>query len=188
MSFINNTVISNDATASSGVLFNTDAAAQANVGPPNCTTVGAETTCQPITTSTKQPSGLETAPHTSNLMAAFTGASGACPTGMPNCTKISNPVLENNIFWQNRTFNITVGGLDSGIQGLQNIVTLIPTLNQAGHPTGYCPSGAVYWDIGVAGDTAANNHGSGYTLNPTYSILTDASDYPNSNNQGAIQP
>ncbi|MGA3806977.1 Ig-like domain-containing protein [Ralstonia nicotianae] len=184
VSFINNTVVSNDATASSGVLFNTDAAAQANVGPPNCTTVGAETTCQPITTSTNQPAGLETAPHTGNLNTAFTGASGACPAGMPNCTKISNPLMTNNLFWQNRTFHITVGGLDTGIQGLQNIVTLIPTLNQAGHPTGYCPSGAVYWDIGVAGDTAANNHGSGYTLNPTYSILTDATDYPNQNNRG----
>ena len=184
VSFINNTVISNDATATSGVLFNTDAATQANVGPPNCTTVGAETTCKPITTSTNQPAGLEVAPHTANLIAAFNGASGACPAGMANCTQISNPILENNIFWQNRTFHITVGGLDSGIQGLQNIVTLVPTLNQAGHPTGYCPQGAVYWDIGVAGDTAANSHDSGYTLNPTYSILTDASDYPAQNNRG----
>lgn len=184
VSFINNTVISNDTTASSGVLFNTDAATQANVGPPNCTTVGAETTCQPITTSTYQPAGFETAPHTSNLMAAFTGASGDCPDGMDNCTQISNPLMQNNIFWQNRTFYITVGGLNAGIQGLQNIVTLNPTLNQAGQTTGYCDPNAVYWDIGIAGDTAANNHGSGFTLNPTYSILTDASDYPNANNRG----
>jgi hypothetical protein len=45
VNFINNTVISNDSTASAGVLFNTALAAQANVGPPNCTTVGSETTC-----------------------------------------------------------------------------------------------------------------------------------------------
>jgi Bacterial cadherin-like domain len=184
VSFVNNTVVSNDATASAGVLFNTDLATQANVPPPHCTTVGAETTCQPITTSTNQPAGLETAPHTVNLVAAFAGASGACPAGTSNCTKVSNPVMSNNIFWQNRAFHITVGGLDSGIQGLQNIVTLVPTLNQSGHPTGYCASGAVYWDIGVAGDTAANNHASGFTLNPTYSILTDASDYTGGNNLG----
>ncbi|PTB18449.1 hypothetical protein C9I57_22900 [Trinickia symbiotica] len=184
VSFINNTVVSNDATASSGVLFNTDGATQANVGPPNCTTVGGETTCQPITTSTNQPAGLETAPHTANLVTAFAGASGACPAGVSNCTQVSSPVIANNIFWQNRTFHITVGGLNAGIQGLQNIVTLNPTLNQAGHPTGYCPAGAVYWDIGVAGDTAASNHGSGFTLSPTYSILTDANDYTGQNNLG----
>jgi hypothetical protein len=184
VSFINNTIVANDATASAGVLFNTEGAAQANVGPPNCTTVGAETTCQPITTSTNQPAGLETAPHTANLVVAFNGASGACPAGTSNCTKVSNPVMSNNLFWQNRTFHITVGGLDQGIQGLQNIVTLVPTLNQSGHPTGYCPTGATYWDIGVAGDTAANNHASGFTLNPTYSILTDATDYPGQHNIG----
>ncbi|KFX29753.1 Ig-like domain-containing protein [Ralstonia solanacearum] len=184
VSFINNTVISNDATASSGVLFNTDAAAMANVGPPNCTTNGADTTCQPITTSTDQPAGFEVAPHTSNLNAAFVGSDGSCPSGMSNCTTISSPIMSNNIFWQNRTFHITVGGLDQGIQGLQNIVTLNPTLNQAHHSTGYCDPNAHYWDIGVAGDTAANNHGSGYTLNPTYSILTDASDYPGNSNLG----
>jgi hypothetical protein len=92
--------------------------------------------------------------------------------------------MSNNLFWQNRSFYITVGGLNQGIQGLQNIVTLNPTLNQAGHPTGYCPSGATYWDIGVAGDTAASNHASGFTLNPTYSILTDANDYAGQNNIG----
>jgi hypothetical protein len=184
VSFVNNTIASNDATATAGVLFNTDLATQANVGPPNCTTVGADTTCKPTTTSTNQPAGLETAPHTANFVAAFVGARGACPVGMANCTKISNPVLTNNLFWQNRTFHITVGGLNAGIQGLQNIVTLNPTLNQSGHPTGYCPAGATYWDIGVAGDAAANNHGSGFTLNPTFSILTDATDYPGQHNLG----
>lgn len=184
VSFVNNTVISNDATASAGVLFNTRFATQANVGPPNCTTVGAETTCQPITTSTYQPAGLETARHTANLIAAFTNQNVACPAGLPHCTTFSNPVMTNNIFWQNRTFYITVGGLNAGIQGLQNIVTLTPTLNQAGHPTGYCDPHAVYWDIGAFGDTGPSNHGSGLTLSPRFSILTDAGDYPGQNNVG----
>jgi hypothetical protein len=81
VSFINNTVISNDATASSGVLFNTDGAAMANVGPPNCTTVGADTTCQPITTSTEQPAGLEVAPHTAKFVSAFVGSDARARTG-----------------------------------------------------------------------------------------------------------
>src|SRR4029077_7160842 len=46
-------------------------------------------------------------------------------------------------------------------------------------------SGANYWDIGVFGDTGANNHGSKFTLNPQWSFLTDANDYPSGNNFGA---
>ncbi|MEX3953709.1 Ig-like domain-containing protein [Paraburkholderia sp. EG287B] len=185
VSFINNTVISNDTTATAGVLFNTAAATQANVGPPNCTTSGSETTCQPTTTSQYEPAGLETARHTQNLVAAFTRPNVKCPAGHPDCTTFSNPVLTNDLFWQNRTFYITVGGLDPGIAGLQNVVTLNPSLNQAGHATGYCDPKAVYWDIGAFGDTGAANHGSGLTMNPRYSILTDAGDYPNANNSGS---
>lgn len=185
VSFINNTVISNDSTATAGVLFNTSAATQANVGPPNCTTSGAETTCQPTTTSQYEPAGLETARHTQNLVAAFTKPNVKCPAGNPSCTTFSNPVLTNDLFWQNRTFYITVGGLDPGIAGLQNVVTLNPPLNQAGHATGYCDPKAVYWDIGAFGDTGAANHASGLKMNPRYSILTDAGDYPNANNSGS---
>jgi len=185
VSFINNTVVSNDSTASAGVLFNTPAATQANVGPPNCTTVGAETTCNPITTSNFEPAGLETARHTSNFIAAFTNQSVTCPAGLPNCTTFSNPVLTNNLFWQNRSFFITVGGLNPTIPGLQNTVALNPTLNQAGQKTGYCDPHAMYWDIGAFGDTGAGNHSSGVTLSPKYSILTDAGDYPNAHNLGS---
>jgi len=187
VSFINNTVVSNDSTASAGVLFNTNAATQANIPPPtNCTTVGGETTCPPITTSTYQPAGLETARHTPNLIAAFNGQSATCPAGLPGCTTFSNPVLSNNLFWQNRSFYISVGGLNLGIPGLQNIVTLNPTLNQAGHATGYCDTTkVVYWDIGAYGDTGPANHASGLTLSPQYSILTDAGDYSGQSNLGS---
>jgi hypothetical protein len=77
-----------------------------------------------------------------------------------------------------------VGGLDAGIQGLQNIVTLLPTLNQANQVTGYCDPNAHYWDIGVMGDMGATTHDSGYTLNPMYSVLTDTADYDGSNQGG----
>jgi len=43
--------------------------------------------------------------------------------------------------------------------------------------TGACPAGSSYWDIGVRGDTGPASHGSGFTLNPRNSVLTDASDY-----------
>ncbi|PFH08600.1 hypothetical protein BCF11_0965 [Collimonas sp. PA-H2] len=184
VNLVNNTIVSNDSTASAGVLFNTDAATKANVGPPNCTTVGSTTTCSPVTTSQYEPAGLETARHTTNLITAFTVPSVACPAGLPNCTTFSNPVLSNNLFWQNRSFYITVGGLNPAIPGMQNVVTLNPTLNQAGHATGYCDPNAIYWDIGTFGDTAPNNHASGLTLSPKFSILTDAADYPGASNLG----
>ncbi|ALL70996.1 signal peptide protein (plasmid) [Paraburkholderia caribensis MBA4] len=184
VNFINNTVISNDSTASAGVLFNTALAAQANVGPPNCTTVGSETTCSPITTSTMQPSGLETAKHTQNFLTAFTAGGAGCPAG-EDCSHYSFPVLRNDVFWQNRTFYITVGGLNPNIPGLQNTVALNPTLNQAGHQTGYCDPNAVYWDLGAYGDTKPSDHSSGMRLAPQYSIITDAGDYPNAHNSSA---
>ncbi|MFM0228918.1 choice-of-anchor Q domain-containing protein [Paraburkholderia sediminicola] len=186
VSFVNNTVVSNDATASAGVLFNTKAAAQANVGPPNCTTVGSETTCNPITTSTYQPAGLETARHTANFVVTFTNPSVTCPAGLPNCTTFSNPLLTNNVFWQNRSFYITVSGQNPNIPGVQNTVALNPTLNQAGHPTGYCDSQhAVYWDIGAFGDTSAGSRQAGMSMSPRFSILTDAGDYPGANNSAS---
>jgi hypothetical protein len=184
VNLINNTIVSNDSTASAGVLFNTDAASQGNVPPPNCTTDGAKTTCSPTTTSQFEPAGLETARHTPNLIAAFTAPNVPCPAGLPNCTTFSNPVLTNNLFWQNRAFFITVGGLDPTIPGLQNVVRLNPVLNQAGHNTGYCDPNAVYWDVGAFGDTAPNDHSSGLTLSPRFSILTNAADYPGANNLG----
>ena len=182
VNFVNNTVVANDSTASAGVLFNTPAATQANVGPPNCTTVGSETTCSPITTSTFEPAGLETARHTQNFIVAFTNPGVACPAGLPNCTTFSNPVLTNNVFWQNRTFYITVGGKNPNIAGLQNAVTLNPSLNQAGKATGFCDPNAVYWDIGAFGDTSASSRQAALTMHPQYSILTDAADYPGAHN------
>ena len=188
--FINNTVVSNDTTASAGVLFNTLGAPQASTPPPGCdptnnpTCIGAA-----ITTSTIQAAGLVTMQNTSNLTAALP-ANISCPTGNysgasalnAQCRSISYPLIENDLFWQNRAFNITVGaGPTTGLLNQQNLVTLVPQLNQA--TTGACVSGANYWDIGVRGDTGPANH-SAYTLNPTYSILTNATGYTGAGVQG----
>jgi hypothetical protein len=188
--FINNTVVSNDTTASAGVLFNTLGAPQASTPPPGCdptnnpTCIGAA-----ITTSTIQAAGLVTMQNTSNLTAALP-ANISCPTGNysgasalnAQCRSISYPLIENDLFWQNRAFNITVGaGPTTGLLNQQNLVTLVPQLNQA--TTGACVGGANYWDIGVRGDTGPSNH-SAYTLNPTYSILTNATGYTGAGVQG----
>jgi hypothetical protein len=192
VNFINNTVVSNDVTASSGVLFNTDLAKKGNIPPPQCTNPPNPNvpdpicTGTPITTSTYQPAGLETARNTPNLEAAQTNVN--CFVATPPSACFSNPVLRNDLFWQNRSFFISVGGTGAGIQ--QNVVTLNPTLNQAGHQTGYCAPGAVYWDLGAFGDTGSTNHASGFTLNPTFSILTNltGTGYNTTNNRAPASP
>jgi hypothetical protein len=165
---INNTVASNDTTASAGVLFNAIGAPLTSAGAPNCTPSAGNAVC-----TSPQPAGLSSSGHTANLAGSFPGGGITCPIGNPNCSTVSYPVLENNLFWQNRAFNISVGGLGTGFLSQQNLVTLVPTLNQT--TTGQCVSGASYWDIGIRGDTGPVNHSSGFTLGPFNSILTSLS-------------
>jgi len=110
-----------------------------------------------------------------------------CPTGHPNCSAVSFPILYNDIFWQNRAFHIDVKapgatGTTAGIA--QALVTLVPALQQTA--TGACPAddGAAtptpvsYWDLGFRGDTGPTDHSSTFTLNPQASVLTDITSYP----------
>jgi hypothetical protein len=194
VSLINNTLVSNDTTASAGVLFNTLGAPMASTQsqPPATTNNG--------TTSLPQPAGLVTVQNSAQLTSSFAGIGTiTCPAGHPNCTKFSYPLLANNVFWQNRSFYIGVGALSAAYQ--QNIVSLYnasftgaqgtraanqpstdaTTPNGSGAiitgGTGACTPGANYWDIGVRGDTGPTNHASGITLAPTYSVLTNIAGY-----------
>jgi hypothetical protein len=199
VNIINNTIVSNDTTASSGVLFNTLGAPLASSQGPCAVARNADGTCpQPWTTSTPQPAGIVAIQNSSNLTANLpTTTPVVCPAGHfqgtnatnANCRDFSYPLLYNNVIWQNRTFNISVGGLGTGPVNQQNVVTLAPTLSQPSTAstgangggviitggTGACVSGANYWDIGVRGDTGPDNHSSGVQLAPTYSVLTDVS-------------
>jgi Bacterial Ig domain len=189
--FINNTVVSNDNTASAGVLFDTIGAPNANQPPPNCnpdlTTNPNQTGCNNgnVTTSNFEPAGLAMEPNSILLQTAF-GSTATCPSASPSC--MVPPTLENNFFWQNRSFHITTGPLTPGNQqGIQTVVTLAPSLSQT--VTGACPTsgfngtaGPTYWDLGVYGDTAAGNHASGYTLTPSYSIVDDPGYAPANHN------
>jgi len=201
VNFVNNTFASNDSTASAGTLFN---AYFAHLGsdqsPPPVTCVnGANGAC---TASQPQPAGLAASPNSPQLFTSLP-ATVNCPAGHASgtltngdCRSVSYPLLSNDIFWQNRSFHLEVGGTSSGgTDYLQSIVTLAPTLNQSSTPstatsvggvivtggTGACVNGATYWDLGVRGDTAPTNHSSGFTFAPTYSVLTDATGYPASN-------
>ncbi|PYU49061.1 MAG: hypothetical protein DMG53_05855 [Acidobacteria bacterium] len=186
--FINNTVMSNDTTASSGVLFNTLGAPIASSQGPCVTNPGTGLPPNPcVSGSTPQPAGLVSIQNSAVLIANLPNPI-TCPAGHfagttasnGTCRTVSYPLLANDVFWQNRPFNITVGALGGGTLNQQHVVTLVPTLSQTA--TGQCASGASYWDIGVRGDTGPSNHSSTVTLAPTYSVLTDAADYPSGNN------
>ncbi|MBI3449616.1 MAG: hypothetical protein HY049_11965 [Acidobacteria bacterium] len=207
VSFINNSVVNNDTTASAGVLFNSFGAPTSSVPP----------TCPGCTEEHDQPAGLVTMTNTPNLSGSLPTASGSliCPndglaanpygvcSGGSNpgghcatnaqcsgsggtcvlntlCAEVSLPVLANNVFWHNRAFHIKVTDPDpnNGVLGQQSSVALDPALSQAS--TGQCataPGTPRYWDIGVRGDDTPTTHESGFTLAPVRTILTDLTGY-----------
>jgi hypothetical protein len=203
VNFTNNTVVSNDTTASAGTLFNAYFAGLASdqSPPPGTCVNGANGAC---TASAPQPAGLSASPNSPQL-STLLPTSVTCPSGHASgtllngdCRQVSYPFLANNIFWQNRAFHLEVGGTTTGgTDYQQSLVTLHPTLNQPSTRstaaslngsiitggTGACVDGATYWDIGVRGDTGPTNHSSGFTLRPQYSVLTSVSGYTGHNNQ-----
>jgi hypothetical protein len=191
VNLINNTIISNDSTASASPLFGAFFANQTSAPTP-CPrdTIGANIRCVPL--SAPQPAGVSSATHSAEFLASLP-ASITCPAGHPinigspltgvvngDCRTVSFPVLFNNVLWQNRAFHIDVTqpGPNSGAQ--QATVTLVPQLNQTN--TGDCiapqANTSLYWDIGLRGDTSPTNHGSGHTFQPQASVLTDITGYP----------
>jgi hypothetical protein len=183
---INNTIMHNDTTASSGVLFSTLNAPLAAVPPNTIPSPACTSNCG--TSSLPQAAGLVVIQN-SAILTANLPTTVTCPpnhytvgtTGVnSNCRNASIPLLANDVFWQNRDFHISVGALGTGTLTQQAVVALLPTLSQT--TTGQCVTGATYWDIGVRGDTGPGNHGSGVTLAPTYSILTSTAGYPGTGN------
>ncbi len=180
VNIINNTIVSNDTTASSGVLFNT-------LGAPIASSQGpcAANASPCVTTSTPQPSGLVAIQNSAVLTDALSGFTLTCPANHPNCAKLSYPMLSNNLFWQNRAFNIQVGAFGGGTVNQQHVVVLAPSLpNQP--TTGACVAVPDpthnYWDLGVRGDTGptAGQRGT-ISLNPVHSILTAMNGYDGTN-------
>src|SRR3989440_358273 len=196
VNIINNTIASNDTTASSGVLFNTLGAPLASSQGPCAVARNPDGTCPaPWTTSTRQPAGVVAIQNSSQLFANLPPPSATggitCPAGHYQGTTAhdgtsrtaSYPAPSNTVIWDNPPLHITVGALGTGTINQQHTVTLVPALNQTA--TGQCVSSTNYWDIGVRGDTGPGNHGSGVTLNPLYSVLTSTSGYDASNTAGS---
>ena len=190
VNIINNTVVSNDTTASSGVLFNTIGAPLASASGPTCTA-----NCG--TNSAPQPAGLVSIQNSATLVANLPATNSTtpiiCPAGHGGgtgaggvtnglCRQVSYPELYNDVFWQNRSFHIGVGALGAGTTNQQHVVSLYnPTLPYSGSlgtaaasqsATGACVAGTSYWDIGVRGDTGPTTHASTFTLSPEASILS----------------
>jgi hypothetical protein len=203
VNIVNNTIISNDSTASSGVLFGSLFAPLASTPGTNCTVNNGAQSCP-------QVAGLVSVPNSPVLVANLPTSGLSCPAGHGangSCGVYSAPLLANNIIWQNRSFFIGVGGFGSGNQNQQKVVTLynaFTTTPAASQPqadattangggaiitggTGACTP-ASYWEIGVRGDTGPANHvvinGTTAVLAPTSTMLTDAGDYPSGNNLG----
>jgi hypothetical protein len=188
VNLINNTIVSNDTTASSGALFGAFFATQASAPTPCPPDVanqnGGSGSCVPL--SDPQPSGLSSAGHSAEFLASLP-ATIVCPAGHfstagggsatnGTCRSVSFPILYNDVFWQNRAFNIVVTNPGSGAQ--QATVTLVPALNQSS--TGQCvtpPAGSTYWDIGLRGDHGPTDHSSGVTFVPQASVLTSTAGY-----------
>jgi Bacterial Ig domain len=135
VNIINNTIVANDTTASSGALFNTIgaplASSQGPCPPGGRNAAGVCTVL--VTTSTPQPAGIVAIQNSSNLVASLP-TNVTCPTGHydttlgtagnGSCRKTSFPELYNNVIWQNRSFYIAVGPLGSGTVNQQNVVNL----------------------------------------------------------------
>jgi hypothetical protein len=193
VSFVNNTVVSNDTTASAGVLFKTLGAIYSASPPPGCTpTTDPSLPQNPNCTGDNaqhgpQPAGLVAMAHTPNLVDAINtlGTYVTCPSGYgytggtsfgnlrnADCIKLSKPALTNDLFWQNRSFSVDIVGMGTGNLSQQNLVALHPLLNQTG--TGQCAAGADYWDIGLRTDdiTAGLISKTANKLGVSYSIIS----------------
>jgi hypothetical protein len=129
VNLFNNTVISNDSTASSGVLFQSLFAPLASAPGKNCFTgnglVGSG--------SCPQPAGLVSDINSPVLQANLPASGGifgfSCPYaglngGGTSCRYFSNAVLDNNIFWHNRSMFISLTAPNPGPTNQQNTVTL----------------------------------------------------------------
>jgi hypothetical protein len=186
---VNNTIITNNSTATAGVLFTTIGGPLASQQGTNCMTTS--------TTSCPQPAGLVSVQNSAvlgaNLPATITcpanhGPGGTGTGGLTNgaCRSVSYPLLANNVFWQNSSYYVGVGALSPQFQ--QNVITLYnaftATKVASQTATGACvpaSAGTHYWDIGVRGDTGPTNHSSTFTLNPQWSVLTSATGYAGNN-------
>ncbi|HYL15122.1 MAG TPA: hypothetical protein VEV41_18935 [Terriglobales bacterium] len=184
VNIINNTIAHNDTLASSGVLTFAIGTPLASSPAGECHTGSGSTAGS---ASCPQSAGLTSTRNSTLLTTTFVPTNPiTCPAGHPNCTRFSNPILYNDIFWQNRSFQIVLGNFGTGTLNQQKLVSLSPTLPSQ-TATGSCAAtGANYWDIGVRGDTGPGNHNSGFTMQPIWSLIAGYSGQGNISGNPAV--
>jgi len=194
--FINNTVMSNNSTATAGILFTTLGAPLASQPGTNCLQTGTSIASCP------QIAGVVAIQH-SAVFAASLPATVICPPGNyttvsatnGNCRTLSVPALYNNVLWQNQSLYVGVTGTTPATANpatQQSVVTMYNaftnTIPASQSTTGQCfATPSSYWDLGVRGDTGPTNH-SGGMLAPFYSILTPGSSGYNATNSNTTPP
>jgi hypothetical protein len=190
VNIVNNTIASNDSTASSGTLFQALFAPLASSPSPSGNVICGANGGQ----SCPQVAGMVSVNNSPVLMANILLLSATrsqnpfrCPTGhgtgswsatlAPSCFSYSIPAIGNDVIWQNRSFYIGVGSPSTTVanQNQQNVVTLFPkgstTAAATQTFTGGCPGGSSYWDLGFRGDTDVTSHAaSGFV--PNNSVLS----------------
>jgi hypothetical protein len=212
VNIVNNTIVSNDSTAASGALFNSLFAPLASTPGTNCTVNNGSQSCPQVAglvSVTNSPVLVANLPTSGFSCPVGHGSSGSGNGQRSDiCKNYSVPLLYNDVIWQNRSYFIGVGDFGTGNNNQQKVVTLYNSFSTTPAPsqpqtdataangggvivtggTGACTT-ASYWDIGVRGDSGPGNHvavnGVTLRLAPTYSVLTDAADYPGANNTGA---
>ena len=208
VNIVNNTIASNDSTASSGTLLQSLFAPLASSTSPTSNVIcgaGNGSSCPQVAGLVSVNDSPVLVANIQLLSATPTSNPFRCPSGhgttggfraytpedSPSCVSYSIPAIGNDVIWQNRSFYIGVGGLGTATnQNQQNIVTLYPkgsTTRAADQSvTGGCPEGSTYWDLGFRGDTDPTAHTlSGFV--PNYSVVSAAvaATYGGSNNLNA---
>jgi hypothetical protein len=197
VNIVNNTIASNDSTASSGTLFQSLFAPLASSASPTSRVICSATNGQ----SCPQPAGVVSVENSPVLDAntpaslgvicpAGHGLNGACLRHGAGGSQIGHsiPLMFNDAIWKNRSFYIGDGGAGTSASGgnQQHMVTLFNANGSAPGSqtkTGFCPAASSYWEIGYRGETAAgafNTQRASDGFVPSFSMLS--ANYGGSNN------
>ncbi len=174
VSIINNTIASNDTLASSGVLTQSIGTPEASAPAGNCVQpgpTGATSASCPQSagvTSTQNSRADHVAHRVNDYLPVWT---------QPDCTGFSNPLLQNNVIWQNRSFYIGVGSPGYRDPEPAEPRLAVRRLHWDSRP-GADRFRPMHLGRQLLGHRRPRRHGAEqsqfrFTLNPTYSVLDD---------------
>jgi hypothetical protein len=152
LTVVNNTIARNDSTSTGSDAFGGPCAENDPVGQrcPSHEAIGG------LVTSVPQVAGIATFAHSTLLLNALRGPGSYCAANAadPQCAAFSNPLLADDIIWQNRSFFWNAAA-NNNLGALQ-----LASAAMNGPPL---PGG--YWDLAV--------YGTAGLMRPTFSLLTN---------------